>query len=619
MADSVLQLRSVFGGFAVDGSTLATPVPTAAARLLRTIFPVWMFLMGGLMQPRPAECCVGATPVQQGATPEGAPGAAIDLATAIDSYLTARRWLDADALPPVDSADAQAPAANVTAVCVILRLDGRFVGSGEDARGDATMLRRAVGEAVAKALGDATIRSVREAASDRITARLSLEVELAGPLSPLLGRTIADACMRLVPGRDGIAVRRGEQVLRAFPSRMSLTDTADRPAGVITSLLVDAGLPPKDLNEFGTDERVSLARFQSLRVRGDSPTAAPSVIERGGRTIELNEIGRSTATSLAARLASRLAAEVVDVPAGAGSSEKSAWLRGTFDPSHDRYDPPLASDREAATALLALARASKSTALAPAIRDVVRARAEALLRALHARPEQTPFATAICAIAATVSDDAALRGKTIARARELLAAEQARGDAASIESVLWLAAADPSGAARGDVIRAALARAENRQQELARAVIPLALLIESGALPADLQSSIRTPLAKLVETLAPMQVGAETLALAGAPGGMPADLLGGIAPQAGMRLDVRSVALAPFAAFSIARIDGFSPMRRPALRFLAQHVADDPWVGGFRSPEALRGLVRDCLGGNSCPPDRLALGLLFALSASENG
>ena len=60
-------------------------------------------------------------------------------------------------------------------------------------------------------------------------------------------------------------------------------------------------------------------------------------------------------------------------------------------------------------------------------------------------------------------------------------------------------------------------------------------------------------------------------------------------------------------------------MRRSALRFLAQHVADDPWVGGFRSPEALRGLIRDSLGANSCPPDRLALGLLLALSASENG
>ncbi|MEY2714580.1 MAG: hypothetical protein RIT24_923 [Planctomycetota bacterium] len=619
MADSVLQLRSVFGVFAVDGMTLATAVPMAVAPLLRAIFPALAFLMGGLMHPRPAACCTVATPVRQGATPETQPGAAIDLASAIDGYLTARRWLDADALPPVDSPDAQAPAPNVTAVCVILRLDGRFVGVGEDARGDATMLRRAVGEAVAKALGDQTIRSVREAAGDRITARLSLEVEFAGPLSPLLGRTIADACMRLVPGRDGIAVRRGDRVLRAFPSRMSLTDTADRPAGVITSLLVDAGLPPKDLNEFATEERVSLARFQSLRVRGDAPSAAPSVIERGGRTVELNEIGRSTAVSLAARLASRLAAEVVDVPAGAGSSEKSAWLRGTFDPSHDRYDPPLASDREAATALLSLARASKSTALAPAIRDVARARAEALLRALHARPERTPFATAICAITATVSDDAALRGEATARVRELLAAERALGDTASIESVLWLAASDPSGTESIDAIRAALTRAENRQQELARAVIPLALLVESGAMPADLQSSIRAPLAKLVETLAPMQVGAEALALAGAPGGMPADLLGGIAPQAGMRLDVRSVALAPFAAFSIARIDGFSPMRRPALRFLAQHVADDPWVGGFRSPEALRGLIRDSLGANSCPPDRLALGLLFALSASENG
>ncbi len=596
------------------------------ARLLHVVLPVLAILLGSLVQACPGGCCTDATVVQQSAPDDGAPSRSIDLAAGIDSYLMARRWLDADALPPVDSPEARLEAANVAAVCVILRLDGRFVGAGEDARGDASMLRRAVGEAVAKALGDETIRSVRTAAGDRITARLSLEVELAGPLSPLLGRTIADACMRLVPGRDGIAVRRGDQALRAFPSRMSLTDTADRPAGVIASLLVDAGLPPKDLNEFGTDERVSLARFQSLRVRGDSPEAAPSVIERGGRTIDLSEIGRSSAAALAARLCSRLAAEVIELSAapadpkdGAKPAGMPTWLRGTFDPSRDRYEPPLASDREAALALLALARASGCTALAPALRDVARTRADALLRAMQARSEPTPFIAAICAIAAGVSADATLRGELLARARELLAAEQVRGEDASLESVLWLVAADPTNPAASDAVRAALKRAEGRQQELARSVIPLALLLESGGLSAEAQADARAPLARLLETLAPMQVGAQQSGVSAAMGGMPPDLLGGIAPQSGMRLDVRTAALAPFAALSLSRLEAFKPMQRPALRFLAQHVADDPWVGGFRSPDALRGLVRDSLGGNSCPPDRLALGLLFALSASENG
>ena len=53
-------------------------------------------------------------------------------------------------------------------------------------------------------------------------------------------------------------------------------------------------------------------------------------------------------------------------------------------------------------------------------------------------------------------------------------------------------------------------------------------------------------------------------------------------------------------------------------RFLAQHVADDPWIGGFRNPRALRGLVRGDLSSDDCPPGPTAAGLLLALAVSEN-
>ena len=584
-------------------------MPAAAARPLHALFPVLALVLGGLMHARPAHCCSPATPVRKPATDEGA----VDFGVAVDHFLRARAWLDADALPPVDSDAAKVDSGGVSAACVILRLDGRFVGAGEDAHGDATMLRRAVGEAVAKALGDETIRSVRAAAGDRITARLSLEVELAGPLSPLLGRTIADACARVVPGRDGLAVRRGDQVVRAFPSRMSLTDTADRPSGVITSLLVDAGLPAKDLHEYDTRERVSLARFQTVRVRGDSPRAAPSIVERAGRTIEMQEIGKSVAAALGARLATRLASEIVEIPtqAAAADAQQRVWLRGTFDPTHDRYDPALASEREAALALLALSRARDSEALAPAVREVAKARAERLLAALAARPDEarTAMIESICAIAA---------GKSSERVRTLLAAQRALGDKSAAEDTLWLAAAADEQAC-ADAVRDALNLPPERQSELARAILPLALVAARGTLPVDLQDEVRSRLTRLAETLAPLQIGSEGLPLGAGAGTMPADLAGGLAPQGSVRLDAHSTALAPFAALAIAHVGAFQPMQRGALRFLAQHVADDPWVGGFRSPDALRGLVRDSLAGNNCPPDRLALGLLLALAASENG
>jgi hypothetical protein len=58
-------------------------------------------------------------------------------------------------------------------------------------------------------------------------------------------------------------------------------------------------------------------------------------------------------------------------------------------------------------------------------------------------------------------------------------------------------------------------------------------------------------------------------------------------------------------------------MRRRFVRFLAQHVAADPWVDGFRSPDALRGLVRGSLASDDCPPAATAAGLLLVAGMGE--
>ena len=143
-----------------------------------------------------AMCCISASAATPpgpaaAATPPNTPAAASSRpseADALAAYLAARAWLDADALPSEDSPQARVALTGVTAACVLLRLDGRLVASGEAALPTATLtaasandqgvlLRRAVGRAVAKALSDSTIASVRAAVGDKVTARLSLEVE----------------------------------------------------------------------------------------------------------------------------------------------------------------------------------------------------------------------------------------------------------------------------------------------------------------------------------------------------------------------------------------------------------------------------------------------------------
>jgi hypothetical protein len=61
------------------------------------------------------------------------------------------------------------------------------------------------------------------------------------------------------------------------------------------------------------------------------------------------------------------------------------------------------------------------------------------------------------------------------------------------------------------------------------------------------------------------------------------------------------------------------PGLRASVRFLAQHVASEPWTDGFRRPAALQGLVRASLASDDCPPAATAAGLLLAAAALEAG
>lgn len=579
---------------------------------------LWAVVLVTLMQPRVAHCCTVATVLH----PDAPFGAAVDGApapgTAAKAYRMARGWLDEDRLPDNDSTDAKLALDGTTGVAVILRLDGRAVGTGADWKGDDLMLRRAVGQAVAKALGDETIRRVRADAGDRVTVRLSLEIELAGPLLPLIGRTIAEASARVVPGRDGLVVRRGDAAFYAFPSRMLVTDSANRTAGAITALLVDAGLPAKDLNEYDTAERVGLARFASIRLRGDKPADMPEVIERGGRAIALAEITPGLTRVLAMRLVARLAGQVA-----LDESATRAMLRGTLDPTRGEYDPAFASPRQTALAAVALAEAGASKAIPAAMAQKARECAALLVRTLSGLPEAQRVVPvdSLCAIAGSTCLEAGdpLLATLSARAATEFDRQRELGDAgpaaATAFAALAVAHTDPArGAARAaDAVRELLRQSSTRPSVILQSALPLAWIGRLGTLDAESVGAIRIALGQLASQLEPLQVGAD----ADASAGVPEDLLGGLMPPSGPRVRIEADCLAHLAGLATARLDGRQELTRRSVRFLTQLVADDPWVGGFRSPGDLRGLVRGSLGGCSCPPDALVFGVLLALSAAE--
>lgn len=716
MAYSVLQLWCR-RDCAAYGDSVATNVPCGADRRFFALKPGAQVRLCGLlrrvMQHATAccpvvalICCIAATSI---AAASSARAQAPTEETAIDAFIVARGWLDRDALPPLDAPDSAAALPDTKAVSVILRANGRVVGRGDDATGDTSMLRRATGRAIAEALGDATVRATRADLDDRVTARLAIEIELAGATKPLLGRTIAEAATRIVPGTAGIAVLRGDEVFRAFPSRLLASDSADRPDATITMLMRSAGLPAKELREFATTERVSLGKFDTVRIRQATAQAPPSIVTRAGRLIALDEVThgfaggftRTLATQLAARLGGNVVVRDGSAEDVAAPHERAALL-GTYNPTADVYDPPLASAADEAFAALALAWASRSEALPAPARTAAAAQAAKLVTKLAAEIARGNEAGAesksgndgttqkSAADDVRAQRDAAVAAMTLHAARLAANSEPApllapltdrvrnsarafvEGEATeftplSIEiAASSIAALTAPGASEEDALLASrlldrLLRATADQRgRLADVALPLALALAAATLPAQSREALREVLDEIARVAENLQIG-----LGPTPDGTPADLAGGIAlpssrllvadaqclrlaaavavlrsqkPRAEAAVDERPPSETPPASTSAAPREATSaapsaasPEPNPAttpepqpiviigfVRFLAQHMANEPWTDGFRQPDAVRGLVRASLATDDCPPAATAAGLFLSIAAAES-
>ncbi|MFM7134958.1 MAG: hypothetical protein ACKO0W_11635, partial [Planctomycetota bacterium] len=310
-------------------------------------------------------------------------------------------------------------------------------------------------------------------------------------------------------------------------------------------------------------------------------------------------------------------------------------LLGTLNPTADRFDPPIASDREAAYAAWALAAAAKSEAVAAPVRERAASAAKRLATSLaRARLAGTgsPPADAVDALAllalARLGD---LEGVGLAKPRvEALVAssleENADGASADPEAVAFGVQALIEAARAGNLrtpadtdaaIRRMLERNAATRGRLVDALEPLALLSLCGALGAETQATLDSTLVETATVLRGFQIDARDAA-----SGHPADLDGGLALPArraqgvdaqGIRIGVGLAAIAAGperdAAPARAAIVGL-------MRFLAQHVADSPWVDTLRNPGRTRGMVRNSLWTDDLPPGALATGLRLATESA---
>jgi len=293
-----------------------------------------------------------------GAAPGATPWAAVppDAGDAVAAYLTLTEWVRSfDPPAPRDSA-AAVPLGGATGVCVILRQRGRILGTGVDTGSGPRMLRRAAGRAMSEVLGNPLVRGLPAEARTSLGERLTVELEIAGTLLPLPGRSFAQLAEQVDPGRDGIALRSGDRLRVLFPAQIRATDSADAITRLISSLAVDLGLPLRDLDGLGPNVRVY--RFETIHLVQRAPGRRPLETFRGQQIVPRDAVDAKQVAGLAAGLVNHLLASLW------GHAEPLGMM-GNYRYTTDTYTPLIAPPLEQALCAFALARAASTRALAP--------------------------------------------------------------------------------------------------------------------------------------------------------------------------------------------------------------------------------------------------------------
>jgi hypothetical protein len=552
----------------------------------------------------------------------------------ISAWLTLRRWVDAFTLPALDDTNAGVPLTDAAGVCVILRQAGRVVGTGIDASGGDLMLRRAAGRAMGAVLADPAAINVRERQATPSGRGLALELEVAGPLVPLLGRSFDDLADQLEPGRDGVAMRRGERFAMAFPAQMRATNTAGRVERVVPTLTLELGLTPASLNELTRRFDVSVYRFRTVHMAQPALGGPPLITFRGDDLVHDQDVTQPSLVDLARGIAEHLMGSAAPV-------EDPVGLMGTYRPVSDHYEPLIAPPLDQALAAWALARFGRLHGDAePAARRAAEAAGEILadlaqLAPGEIDPQDDPVACA--AIVVAVLEHPSLRGHAevpdlFARARDRVRAAYSReGGFARGDDV----AVAPNGQA---LIAWALSRllakgSDDVDAELVRGAIDAAwasvpeprqisLLPWLGWAEADHADATGQPIVNAAR-LQRLRELADASRVGTPDRTGPADLAGGLALTGGDRLTATAQTLRP-AAFlawmvrhpeltpqfdeAVAALDGTLATARFAMQLSVRDVS--AW--SYRNPGRALGGIRAAAWDCNQPVAAQALGLVFA-------
>lgn len=247
--------------------------------------------------------------------------------------------------------------------CVTLRLNGAFLGRGEDITGDDLTIIRAARAALSRAEEKFSARrdALENQRRKEIAERITISLELAGPLVPFRAETYPEVDLGISPGLLGIGARFGEKLDVLFPSEIragnftpgeALRAAVSTASGDSTLAIADTiqGQPGR----LAKDRGAVFYRFRVSHLAQCAEGSGPMFLHRG-QLISPAISKRDELVRFAGCLSRNLAARVEDQPA------VGTFVRGTYHPCSTTGELTAATISERALLLYSLKRYSRST------------------------------------------------------------------------------------------------------------------------------------------------------------------------------------------------------------------------------------------------------------------
>lgn len=360
----------------------------------------------------------------------------VDHSAARRTHNLVQQWVRDGAVPP-DEAEglSEIRVTGAFGVRVTLRLDGLTLGEGSAARPDTDTLLDGPGPALdLVALLQPAARQAMAAARDRldrahfravmgqvegedgtvaptlagIAEQLLVDVQIAHSLEPIQLRQSDDreaVFNHFAPGYHGL--RSSVPDADADPDAALVwpaTAIARRitPQGQVMQLLDAHGRDAEAIVQLGRSNGLPLQRFQVIHLVRPQLHLPVMHLVRGNVPLPPHSIDSRTLEELTSRMAQHLR----------GRFTSDFLVRGTYHPTGDRYDPPLAEARSAALASYALMRYARHRGRAVGIddngvrslADAARLGAARITRMLMDQPEPANPATTALVLLTFVDD-----------------------------------------------------------------------------------------------------------------------------------------------------------------------------------------------------------------------